>query len=93
MTTPDGPFRSGSLQVLAAKCETCIFRPDNLMHLKDGRRDDMVRECLQQNTVIVCHETLDGPRSVCRGFYDVHRGDVMPIRLAIALDMLGFDNP
>lgn len=92
----EGPFRDGKIWVLSEKCSTCIFRPGNLMHLRPGAVEKLVQECLEENTTISCHDTLHDPdrgRSVCRGFYDVHREDVMPLRLAMAYDMIAFDDP
>lgn len=89
----DGPFRDGKIWVLTSKCGTCIFRPGNKMHLQDGRVADMVRACVDENRVIPCHKTLDGPRSVCRGLYDLHRGDIFALRLAAAMNVLAFDEP
>ncbi len=90
---PDGPFRDNKLYVLDRKCDTCIFRPGNLMHLRDGARDKMVAECIEQNSQIPCHETLDGPRSVCRGYWDLHKRDVPVLRMAVAFGMVAFDPP
>lgn len=90
---PNGPWRDGKLWVLTRKCDTCIFRPGNLMSLKDGRVDAMVSDCIQQDVIIPCHSTLDGPRSVCRGLYDVHRDDITVMQLAERLEVFAFDDP
>jgi hypothetical protein len=77
-------------RLLTRKCETCIFRPGNLMHLNDGARDDMVRAALANDSWIVCHSTLPstanpvGEQAICRGFWDVHARDSFGCRLAIA---------
>jgi hypothetical protein len=89
----NGPFRDGKLWVLDDKCSTCIFRPGNLMDLIPGARDDMVEVCITRQAPIPCHQTLDGPRSVCRGFYDVHRQDITPLLLAEAMGLIEFDHP
>lgn len=91
--TPIGPFRDGQLWVLSRKCSTCIFRPGNLMHLRAGRVDGMVQDCLDEDTVIPCHQTLDGPRSICRGLYDKHRRDITVMRMAAAMKVFAFDDP
>jgi hypothetical protein len=90
---PHGPFRDGNLYVLTEKCSTCIFRPGNLMHLREGRLEQMVKTCLDADTVIPCHQTLDGPRSICRGLYDVHRRDITVMRMAAALNVFAYDEP
>lgn len=77
-------YRNGRVHVLNAKCATCIFRPGNLMHLADGRRDDMVHAARADDTAIICHATLpdDVDNAICRGFYDIHGRDVATLRLA-----------
>ncbi len=66
----------GKLRVLSEKCDTCIFRPGNLMRLNRGRVQDMVQGALQGGGYITCHSTLpygDNPEyggAVCRGFFD-----------------------
>jgi hypothetical protein len=92
MQVVDGPFRDGRIFVLDAKCSTCIFRPGNLMHLAEGRVEQMVEACIENQSAIPCHKTLDGPRSICRGFWDVHRDEVWTLRLAMAMNMIEFDS-
>lgn len=63
-------------RLLSEKCETCIFRPGNLMHLSPGRLKQMVDDSLAENKTITCHSTLPYGKNpgfgaaVCRGFYD-----------------------
>jgi hypothetical protein len=82
---------SGLPRVLDDKCTTCIFRPGNLMHLREGAREDMVRAALANDSWIVCHTTLPdtgnllGTQAICRGFWDVHARDSFGCRLAVAL--------
>jgi len=80
-------FRDGNVHVMAEMCATCIFRPGNPMHLRRGRVKGMVEVCLREQSAIICHSTLDGDSSVCRGFYD--RYDTL--RLARALEVVVFD--
>ncbi|MCR6488295.1 hypothetical protein M8542_36240 [Amycolatopsis sp. OK19-0408] len=81
---------TGLPRLLTRKCETCIFRPGNLMHLTDGTRDDVVRAALANDSWIVCHRTLPGTanpvgsQAICRGFWDVHARDSFGCRLAVA---------
>lgn len=93
MQPVNGPWREDKLWVLDAKCTTCIFRPGNKMHLREDRVATMVAACIAENTIIPCHQTLDGPRSVCRGLWDVHRDEIPILRLAEAMDVLAFDSP
>ncbi len=87
------PYRDGKVHVMASKCSTCIFRPGNLMHLQEGRVEDMVRSCIEENTVIPCHQTLDGPRAVCRGLWDVHRINIPILRMAVAFNVTAYEDP
>ncbi len=93
MQPVNGPWRDNKLWVLDSKCSTCIFRPGNLMDLDPGRVDGMVAACKAENTVIPCHQTLDGPRAVCRGLWDVHRIDIPILRLAAAMGVVEFTPP
>jgi hypothetical protein len=90
---PNGPWRDGRVWVLSDKCSTCIFRPHNLMQLAPGRVAGMIEACLREDTVIPCHQTLDGPRSICRGFYDTYGPEINAIRFARALDFIAYDDP
>ena len=72
-------FVGGKPRLLASQCATCIFRPGNPMHLRDGRLREMVTGALQQGSQgIICHDTLsygahpDFGGALCRGFYDAY---------------------
>lgn len=69
--------KTGKPRLLQTMCDTCVFHPGNLMHLKSGRLKDMVEGALAEGTYIVCHSTLPGAlnaegtqAAVCRGFYE-----------------------
>lgn len=69
--------RGGKPRVLSEQCSTCIGRPGNLMHLREGRLKNMVNEALREGRQgIICHQTLsygDNPDfggALCRWFYD-----------------------
>lgn len=65
-------YRDGKVHVQVSKCDTCIYRPGNLMHLEPGRKDEMQAGAVAGEGVIPCHKTLfHGEESVCRGFFDV----------------------
>lgn len=86
---------SGKPKLLSRKCDTCIFRPGNLMDLRPGRLTEMVKGSLQGGAPILCHETLDyelddeegnhtgqGPdEAVCRGYYDKHGSQTNLVRI------------
>jgi hypothetical protein len=68
---------------MARRCNTCIFWPDNRMHLAPGKVDEMVAKATANEGTIVCHSTLDLDRqAACRGFVDRHA--TLPIRLGYA---------
>jgi hypothetical protein len=74
------------VHVQAELCSTCIFRSGNLMELRSGRVRQMVDEAREQDSAIVCHQTLDGDNSVCRGFFE--RWPTTPLQLAERLGMV-----
>jgi len=81
-------FRDGKVHVCARMCDTCIFRPGNLMYLEDGRVESMVREATGNESCITCHETLSGYQAVCRGFFDRHA--TAPLQIADRLGYIAF---
>lgn len=82
-------FREGRLWVQERKCDTCIFRPGNLMHLDPGRCESMTAEAIREQGVIPCHKTLgSGAENVCRGFFDVAKHEVGALSAAERLDIL-----
>lgn len=74
-------------------CSTCIFRPGNLMHLRSGRLRDLVDTNLANDSAIVCHKTLHGPNAICRGFFDRHQNDTLPLRLAQFFGNIRYQEP
>jgi hypothetical protein len=52
-------FRNGKVHVQKRRCDTCIFRPGNLMHLQAGTVEMMVAESVKDDASIPCHETLE----------------------------------
>jgi hypothetical protein len=63
-------------RLLSRQCQTCVFRPGNLMHLHERRLRDLVAEARANEGFIVCHSTLshylypDAKPAICRGFAD-----------------------
>lgn len=90
-TEPKPVYHSGKVHIKAEKCETCIFRPGNLMHLTPGRVKDMVETSIAEGGGITCHKTLPYAReqaeqqATCRGFYDAHADRVPAFALAKAI--------
>jgi hypothetical protein len=82
-------FRDGKLHVQKHMCDTCIFRPGNLMSLMEGRVEDMVATCIRNQSTIPCHKKLNGKgQAVCRGFFDNHAPDVPPLQIAERLGLM-----
>ena len=87
-------YRDGRVHVCERCCDTCVFRPGNLMHLEPGRLADMVDQAVAEDSAIICHSTLyrdDVDNAVCRGFYDRHR--TQPLQVAQWLGLIRFDRP
>jgi hypothetical protein len=82
-------FVNGRVHVRRRMCATCIFRPGNLMHLDEGRRDKMVAGAVKNESCIPCHSHLHSGAKVepvCRGFYDNHA--TVTIRLAEVMGII-----
>lgn len=85
-------FRDNRVHVQAKKCETCIYRPGNLMRLDPGRKDQMQADAIREGGVIPCHQTIHGAReqeSVCRGFFDVAKHEGL-LAVAERMDIVEF---
>jgi hypothetical protein len=85
-------YRDGKVHVMERKCDTCIYRPGNLMHLEPGRKDTMQADAIRDQGVIPCHQTIHGSRkheSVCRGFFDVAKHEGL-LAVAERLDIIEF---
>lgn len=80
--TSHNVYRDGKVYVCAEKCSTCIFRPGNLMHLRHGRVQEMVKATKEDGATVVCHKTLDGDNAVCRGWWDAYADQDYVLRLA-----------
>jgi hypothetical protein len=74
----------GEVRLCAQMCDTCIFRPGNLMRLRPGRLADLVRSARADHGHITCHDTLgdDVPGAICRGYADAYPGEIMALRVA-----------
>lgn len=57
------------------------------MHLRPGRVKEMVEECIENESAVICHQTLDWDEHVvCRGFFDAHK--TQPLQVAERLDLI-----
>lgn len=89
------PYRDGKMHVMSTKCDTCIFRPGNLMRLEEGRVEQMTSDAVRDQGHIPCHKRLGegDARAICRGFFDVHKHDVLALQLAERFGIVEFDVP
>jgi hypothetical protein len=55
-----------------------------------GYRDEIEAGAVKADPIIPCREHLDQDGAVCRGFFDRHKKDVAPLRLAIMLKVVKF---
>lgn len=71
------------LNIKRRKCERCLFGDNpHLPWLPYGR--EKIESILQEDRTFTCHEYQN---VVCRGFYNRHKRDVFPIRLALLYDL------
>lgn len=82
-------FRNEKVHVCKKQCKTCIFRPGNLMQLNPGRVEQMVQDAINKDSAIICHDTLNGPNAVCRGFFDKYQ--TTPLQFAERLNMIEWE--
>jgi len=88
-------YRGERVHVLAAECQTCIFKPHE--RPVDGARvAGMVRETMNEDgATVVCHSTLyrGKPKrhAICKGWFDRLADRDPVLRLAKAMDVIEFD--
>lgn len=85
-------YVNGKVNVCVRKCDTCIFRPGNLMHLEPGRVEGMIERADRNESCIPCHHTLDqGQQAVCKGYFV--RNSSMSLRVARMMDLIRYVEP
>ena len=72
-------------RVLAKRCDQCLF--SNARIVSEEGAQGIIAECLATDSHFICHKTQD---VCCRGFYDTHKLDVWPIRLARMWGLVDF---
>lgn len=82
------PYRDGQVHVLSRQCATCVLRPGNLMRLQQGRLKNLIETNRRKDTALTCHDTLDGERAICRGYFDAYWQEVTPLRMAVAFHII-----
>lgn len=78
-------YRDGKVHIRLEMCDSCVFRPGNLMSLRSGGLKAIIDGNLELDVPLVCHQTLDihpdgGNEAVCRGFFE--RYPTTPMELA-----------
>lgn len=69
---------AGKVRVLAARCQTCVFRAEGREIFGEDRCEEVIRRNVEANALLTCHETLPyGPHpefgpAVCAGFWARH---------------------
>ena len=82
-----------TLKVCAKVCNECLFSQNRL--ILDWHAQEIIDNCLKQDRFFICHKFNLLPNSTndpvcCKGFYDRHKRDVLPIRLAEMLNAVEF---
>lgn len=53
--------------------------------------EELVEQCLQEDKYFECHKgTIVGEHLVCRGFWNKHKNDVLPLRLAQMFELVEY---
>ena len=97
------PYRNGKVHVMADRCDTCVFRPGNLMHLGPGQLKGLTDHVQATGVPFTCHQTLPyntaeyrrhyGGAALCAGAVEAYGGASPAVRLALALDVAVFVPP
>ena len=86
-------YRQGKVHVKREMCETCVFRPGNLLDLRPGRLRELIDQNLAVDAALPCHDTLGTrKRAVCRGFFGRFKHDSATLRMAVILHCIEEQN-
>lgn len=97
MKKKKGPYRDGKIHVLKERCDTCIFRPGNLMHLSAEGLRTVIKGNRDADSALTCHQTLPSngryiaEPALCRGYYDGYADVTTPLILAKAMGVIEED--
>ena len=77
-------------QLFRDKCSSCVFRPDNLMQLADGRLADLIASNRATGSMLICHQTILGSHpeigeTMCRGFWDAYADSSNLVRVMVRI--------
>lgn len=83
MSVPSQADRPDLFQVMATRCDACLFTPDRLV--PGSRAAQIITECRETGTHFICHKgSLIGHNICCREFFD-RCPDTQVVQLAKAL--------
>lgn len=76
------PIQNDSeFKICAHPCDQCLFSRNRIV--PQARANQIVKNCLKKDRFFECHKfTILGLKVVCRGFWDRHKRDVWPLRVA-----------
>lgn len=73
------PIQNDSeFKICAHKCDQCLFSPNRVVPKR--RAAQIIRSCLKRDRWFQCHKFTE--KVCCRGFWDAHKRDVWPLRVA-----------
>jgi hypothetical protein len=89
---------TGKVRVFDDKCSTCVFRPGNLMFLREGQFEEIIAANLKAGALLTCHQTLPYAGTgieptACGGFWKSYGLQTMAGRLAKAMIGIIFVKP
>lgn len=68
-------------KVCSQMCDQCLFTQNRVV--SEARANQIIEDCLKNDRWFECHKfTILGQKAVCRGFWNHHRRDVYPLRVA-----------
>ena len=68
-------------KVCVRQCDQCLFTVNRVVSPR--RASQVIKDCLKNDNWFECHKfTILGLKVVCRGFWNRHRRDVYPLRIA-----------
>lgn len=82
------------IRICSHQCNQCLFSKNKIV--SDERKEEIInKECLPKDKWFSCHKfTIKDEEVVCRGFWDKHKRDIWPLRLAqIYQHLIEFINP
>ena len=85
------PYHDGKVHVQREMCDTCVGHPGNRMKLVPGRLRDVVKDNVEADGALTCHQTTYGQadqEAVCRWFFDRYK--TTPLQIAERIGIISF---